>query len=421
MRNSRRLATIGVSIVATGALLGGTAAAQTSAAADAYGGTASSDALTISLFGQTITTSAATAELKPLLAKATATEVLTPLQQGTVSAELTTHGEKTEKPEACSGSQLTAIPAINRFDITCGEARVRLAADGGSARGLGAEVVLEPSVANLLEALQLQEPVQGGANQLIEALNPLFEGLTGSPLGPVVEGATTTVQDLLNDVLTLQSTVRIVIAPALAEVNANATNVVSHARAQGVRIELLPVDGAGATNNLLPDDLEAGEPLITITIGEAVATKTVTRDGSAEAKADALGALVKVEFGTTALTTALGLPDSTIEVAGGRRFCIPGLEGTPLETCISVANAGVDANGNPFAEGVSIQLLKGINGGIDLTTGRAASAGAATPVQAAEAPAGELPRTGGPATLPLVGGALLALAAAGRRLVSGRR
>lgn len=422
MRNSRRLATIGVSIVATGALLGGTAAAQATADADAYGGTASAEALTINLFGQTITTSAATAELTPALAKATATEVLTPLQQGAVVAETKTVGDPVVvKPEACSGSQLTAIPAINRFDITCGEASAQLVDNGGNARGLGAEVVLEPSVANLLEALQLQEPAQEGTSQLIEALNPLFEGLTGSPLGPVVTGATDTVRDVIADVLTLQSTVRIVVAPALAEVTADANQVTSHARAQGVRIELLPVDGAGATNNLLPDDLEAGEPLITITIGDAEATKTVKRDATGEITTSQNGALVTVTFGTNTLTQALGVP-STITVNAGQSFCIPGLEGTPLETCVKVAAAGVDADGNPFADGTTVQIFRGINGGIDLTTGRASTAGAATPPQAVAAagPEGTLPRTGGAPTLPLLGGALLALAAAGRRIVAGR-
>lgn len=424
MRTSRRLATIGVSIVATGALLGGTAGAQTTANASAYGGTASSDSLTINLFGQTITTSAASAELTSALAKASATQVLTPLQTGAVTAETTSVGDaQTVKPEACSGSQLTAIPAIGRADITCGEAVVQLLQDGGKARALGAEVVLEVSVANLLEALQLQQPAQDGTNQLVEALNPLFEGLTGTPLAPVVTGTTDTVRDVLDGVLTLDSTVRIVIAPALAEVNADAAQVTSHARAQGIRIELLPANGAGATNNLLPDDLEAGEPLITITVGDAQATKTVKRDGSGEATSTSNGALVTVAFGTSVLTEALGVP-GTITVDAGQSFCVPGLEGTPLETCVKVASAGVDAQGNPFADGTTVQVLRGINGGIDLTTGRAATGGesVAAPAVAAPAaaPAGTLPRTGGPAVVPLIGGALLALAAAGRRIVSGR-
>jgi hypothetical protein len=89
-----------------------------------------------------------------------------------------------------------------------------------------------------------------------------------------------------------------------------------------------------------------------------------------------------------------------------------------------VANAGVDAQGNPFADSTSVQIFKGVNGGIDLATGRAGTGGeltAAPGAPAAAEPAGTLPRTGGDATLPIVGGVLLALAVATRRLALGRR
>lgn len=423
---TRRTVAAGLSLLAVSLVQTGTAAAQ---AAD-HRGTATAEALTIVLFGQTITTSASTAELTPVLAKASATQVLTPLQQPpALTAETSTVGEsKTEAPSACPGSQLTAVPSLRRVDITCGSATANLLAAGGSARGLGAEVVLELSISELLAALELQSPAQQGTNQLVDSLNPLFEGLTGTPLAPVVDGTTETVADVLDGLLTLQSTVRIVVAPALAETQVG-DRVTARARAQGVRIELLPADGAGSTNNLLPDDLAAGEPLITITIGQAETTASVDRDGGGAAKADADAALVTVTFGSVALTRALGLPSDTVEVGEGRSFCIPGLEGTPLETCVTVADAGVAADGTPFANGTRVQLLKGVNGGIDLATGRASSGGfraAAAPgapavaVAAPAAPAGtaggELPRTGGPAMLPLAGAALLALAAAAGRL-----
>jgi hypothetical protein len=201
--------------------------------------------------------------------------------------------------------------------------------------------------------------------------------------------------------------------------------VTAHARSQGIRIELLPIDGAGATNNLLPDDLKAGQPLITITIGNAEATKVISKSGATKAKADASAPLVSVQIASNTLATALGIP-TKIDVGAGQSFCVPGLVGTPLETCIAVASAGVDAQGNPSAGATTVQLFKGVNGGIDLATGRAASAGDATvaavpAAPVAAAPAGQLPRTGGNATLPIVGGALLALAAVTRRLALGRR
>jgi hypothetical protein len=421
MWNTRRLGMIGLSVVATGALFAGTAAADP--AASAYEGSAKADALTISLFGQTITTSAATAQLNAALAKATATQTLTPGLTDTRTAEAHVGETKDDKPATCTGSQLTAVPGIHRSDITCGSAHAALTADGGEARGLGAEVALEPSASGVLSTLQLQEPVQQGADQLFsDAINPLVKGLTGNPVGDLVSDASTSLQDVLNKVLSLTTTARIVVAPALAEVSAQGNTVTSHARAQGVRIELLPVAADAATNGLLPADLAPGEPLVTITIGNAEATKTVTKDGTGKADSTSQAALVTVKFGSTALTDALGLSKDPITVAGGQSFCVPGLVGTPLETCITVANAGVDADGNPFADGASVQLFKGVNGGIDIATGRASTGGAAFTAAAAQLPAsGDLPRTGGNATLPLVGGAILGLAVFARRLSLGHR
>jgi hypothetical protein len=185
-----------------------------------------------------------------------------------------------------------------------------------------------------------------------------------------------------------------------------------------VRIELLPVDGAGATNNLLPGDLQVGEPLVTITIGNAEATKTVHRDGSAPTAADYKAALVTIHFGTNALTSALGLPSQDITVGDGKSVCILP---QPLETCVTVASAGVDADGNPFADGASVQLFKGVNGGIDIATGRASTDGATFAAASLPQPATDLPRTGGNATLPLIGGALLCLALVTRRMTFGLR
>jgi hypothetical protein len=148
----------------------------------------------------------------------------------------------------------------------------------------------------------------------------------------------------------------------------------------------------------------------------------VTKDNSAPAKVDATSAVATIEFGSATIAQALGVP-SKITVAGGQSLCVPGLVGTPLETCVTVATAGVDAQGNPFADGVSIDLLKGLNGGVGLSTGRATGGAAAVPatITAPAESTPDLPRTGGNATLPLVGGLLLAAVLVTRRLVYGRR
>jgi hypothetical protein len=431
MQNFRRLTTIGLSIVVTGAMLGGTAMAQTADATAAQNGgyraSATSEALRISLFGQEITASRATAlvDSSPK-AKGTATQALVgPVFSGEAVAEQSSVGTVSKDTEPCTGAELEAIPGLERVDVTCASAVATLVANGGSARGLGSEVALEPSASALLAALQLQEPVQGAVGQIYEqAINPLVQALTGNPVGDLVKAGTDTVQDVLDDVLGLQSTVRVVVAPALAEASVTADTVSAHARAQGVRIELLPVDGAGATNGLLPDDLLPGEPLITITVGNAEVSKSVGRNGGTP-KTDAKASLVTVEFGTNALSSALGLDTQTITINPNQSICL--LEGTPLETCIVVAAAGVDADGNPFADGTSIEALKGVNGGIGVVTGRAgvsaspdAARGLPVGGPAVAAPADALPRTGGPALLPFLGASLLGLAAAGRRLTRKR-
>jgi hypothetical protein len=427
MRNTRRLATLGLSILSVGALLAGTAVAETGAGVTATdtGGTAKANALTITIAGQTITGSAAEATLTlGKLADGLGSQVLTPaLTSEPAHATVTQVGvTDVKKPTACTGDELEAVPGIARFDITCGEANAALTDDGGTARGLGAQLVVEPSISGVLSTLGLED-AESNLTPVGDALDELVGALTGTPIEDLVNDANQTVQDLLEDILTLESTARIVVAPALAEVNSAANTVTSHAHAQGLRIELLPVDGAGATNNLLPDDLAAGKPLITITVGNAEVSKTVTKDGSAPAKVDATAAVVTVEFGSAILADALGVP-TTITVGGGQSLCVPGLEGTPLETCITVASAGVDANGNPYADGVSIDLLKGVNGGVGVSTGRAGSGafvGDSPALPRISEPPAELPRTGGTAVLPIAGGLLLAAALVTRRLAFGRR
>jgi hypothetical protein len=420
------MAMVGLSILSVGALLAGTAAADSGAGVTANdtGGTAKANALTITIAGQTITGSAADAALAiGKLADASGTQILTPLlTSAPAHASVDKVGTSNEqKPTSCNGAQLAALPGIARFDVTCAQANAALTSDGGSARALGAEAVVEPSISGALSAVGLED-AQSKLTPAATALNGLVTAITGgTPIQDLVTNANQSVQDLLNSILTLKSTARIVIAPALAEVNSAGNTVTAHAHAQGLRIELLPPNGSGATNNLLPDDL-GSKPLVTITIGNAEVSKTVTKDNSAPAKVDATSAVATIEFGSATIAQALGVP-SKITVAGGQSLCVPGLVGTPLETCVTVATAGVDAQGNPFADGVSIDLLKGLNGGVGLSTGRATGGAAAVPatITAPAESTPDLPRTGGNATLPLVGGLLLAAVLVTRRLVYGRR
>ena len=156
---------------------------------------------------------------------------------------------------------------------------------------------------------------------------------------------------------------------------------------------------------------------MTITLGNAEAVSTYNRVTQAKTETHNAG-LATIEFGSTALTDALGLSAQPITVPLGASQCI--LVDTPLETCVNVATAGVDADGNPYATSSSIELFKGVSGGVVLGTGGVTSGSAGAPAVAEALPAGDLPRTGGNPALPVIGAGLLALAVLSRRILIGR-
>jgi hypothetical protein len=424
MRNSRRLATIGIAIVATGALFAGTAAAEVTA--EQAGGTATASALKISLLGTDITGSTASAQVFGAAdnpaphANADVTGLLTPaFAPDPLSVTETARNHTTaQTPETCNLEELEQLPVIVGSKATCGTVTASLADIGGNSRALSGEYLLEPSISELLKTIQLQGPANDAEQGVIDGLNQIVQPLTGNPVGDLANDAVQTLDDVLKKVLNLDATVRVAIAPALAEVTQTAGETTAHAHAQGIRIEVLPLLPGGDINNLLPADLVANEPLITIIVGEAEVTKSIKNDGS-PATATAESAIAKIVFGSSALTDALGIsgPDNAIVVGAGQQACI--LEGTPLESCVAVATAGVDAQGNPYANGVNISLLKGVQGGIGLDTAGVTATGDPL-LPRIELPR-DLPRTGGNAALPLLGGGLLCLAAVTRRLAFGRR
>ena len=137
-------------------------------------------------------------------------------------------------------------------------------------------------------------------------------------------------------------------------------------------------------------------------------------------------ALVTVNLNPT-LAGALGLPASTSIKPGVTQTI---LAGTPLQSTIIVADGSTskDANGtvHAVADGVSLQLLKGINGGIALALAHSeanvvGAPAVVTPNQQAIVKAVTLPRTGGPSPwVPFAGAGLLGAALVVRRLLVAR-
>ena len=425
MHKTSKLVTLGLGVVVASAMIAGTAGAEPPVSADQFGARAHAEALVIKIAGNQITGSAASADLSHApnsMAKVTTLVVpeLLASEELVAKADAGNPGGEVKKPETCLLDELEAIPGVRRVDLVCPEASARLDGALPYARGLGAELVLEPSVSGVLDTLGLTEPVTGATDQIFaDVIGPVVEALTGTPLEQIVDPAVSTVQDVLGDALTLKSTARIVVAPALAEVTSTADTVTALAHSQGIRIELLPVDEVGATNGLLPEDLGVGEPLITITIGNAKATKSYNRKTGEAGEPEATASAVSIAFGSNALSEALGVP-SEISIEPGVEQCI--LTGTPLETCVAVASAGVDADGNPYATSTSVSLFRGLEGGgIDLATGGVTSGATGTlPVAVPVEPVGDLPRTGGPAALPVLGAGLLSAAVLLRRTLLGR-
>jgi hypothetical protein len=258
------------------------------------------------------------------------------------------------------------------------------------------------------------------------------ESLTISIAGTQLTGSKATA-DLNNDP-TSAAEASMILTPAFAPEplkaaasTANPSDVKAPETCTGNELEAIPGVGRlditcpsveATVNGLLPDDLVPGKPLITITVGDARAVSTYNRITGAKGKPEASASAVTIELGSVKLAERLGLANTKIEVAPGVEQCV--LTGTPLETCVTVATAGTDADGNPFATSTSIALFKGLNGGIDLSTGGVTSGAAGALPAALPAATPDLPRTGGNPTVAIMGAGVLALAVLIRRVIISR-
>jgi hypothetical protein len=187
---------------------------------------------------------------------------------------------------------------------------------------------------------------------------------------------------------------------------ADANTAVGTATAQGTVIDLLPRTPALG-------------PIAKIEVGAATNTISVdTTTGAATVNYEP--ALVKVTLaGDIAQALQLGgqsVPNP-ITISPGQSSCIP--LPAPLTSCITVAGGSQsklpDGTTHAEAAAVSLQLLQGVQGGINLSLANTVVEGVAVaPVVAPPAtpPEQDLARTGGSTDAALVGG-LLALALVG--------
>jgi LPXTG-motif cell wall-anchored protein len=387
---------------------------------------ASARGLNISLLGNNITVGSSGA-LIDSTPKAQAQGAGVLLVGGTIANALVTGPNQTQQPpEAC----VLNLPLAGLLSLAtaCGEAAAT------TANGLP-QAVAAGSVASIDIGLSLLDPLINQLTLLLDqtiasVVDPLL-GLLGGLLNPLLGALnldinTSLVSDLLDGLRRATSVLTISLGPSTSSATSSAQKVTGEGIADGAIVDVLP--------GLSP----LGAPLLRILVGAARATVDITRPAANQNSAAT--AVATPSFQASVATVQLGLPIlgniSEIPISLGQPLTL--LAGTPLESTIS-AGAGSTSDGPngtkvAVADGVSLQLLKGLSGGIGLELAHAeASGGGAsavftvqqrlTPVPADVPQAQQpiLPKTGGQEPwLPLMGAILMLAALVTRRAVARR-
>ena len=423
MRTVQRLGAIALSGMVMTAVLALPASAQAQTVesrAESFIATAAARGLEINLFGTraTIGQSSALVNSTPS-AKASGAGVA--LVAGTVSSsEVNAANLSATPPKACVLN--LPVATLLAVELACGESRVDTnnglpsAFGRGSVAGVDLAVLggLDPLIAQLQTLLSQLLPV---ADQTVgTVLNTAgVSGLLAPLVASLGLGSTSTVapvsglvKNLLDGLQRATGLLDVKVGDSTAQAVTTAGAVTATATAAGAQIDLLPALTVG------------GAPLLSISVGQAKSVSTFDRaTGKSTPTFDA--AVARVRLGLP----LLGTPVTEIPVQFGTPLTL--LAGTPLETTISLGagrtatdpNTGAVAS---YADGVSIQLLKGLNGGIGLELAHAETgAGGQTRLvsqqQVIQPVVPSLAKTGGDPWLPLAGAGLLVVALGIRRRV----
>jgi hypothetical protein len=383
MRIVRRLIAVAGVVALSGAFAAGAPAGADTP--EVYAGSALGRALNVSVLGQKATFGVSTAKIDSTL-KASADGAGQVLVLGsTTKADVTGNNSKKDAPQKCAAA-VPVAPVLN-LGLVCSSSTAEVANALPRAVSEGSLAELDVT-ANALPINSVIAPVQGA-----------LEGVFGQ-LPNTLDPATDTVSDLLTAVGTTQ-TLDVKVGHSRSEVSTEAGVVTSTAVAEAAQVDLLPVGG-------LLDN-----PVASIIVSSAKATAVYNRaSGAATAAFDP--AIVTVRL-STPLTGNVDIP-----VKVGETVTI--LQGTPLESTITLADGSVtknpDGSVSSVADGVKLELLKGVNGGIVLELAHAEAGAAGSPAvlsSIAEVP--ELPRTGGTPWVPIAGVGAVGLAVLARRVV----
>ncbi len=430
----RSLAPLAVAVAMGGALIATPVnAAQTvTVKPETFAGGAAARALDISILGQKLTLGDTVANIvkgvgdtgnTTLLAKAVGTGQLSLLGNTTATSSLTSNGSQ-NTPASCAGLALPeAIASILSVGVACGSSSASVNGDLLNAVATGTVGDIDLSVNSLLKTLGLDGTVQGVGVEVGGLVNTLL-GVTQG-LGLPTD-ALPSVGDLLSDVIDSIATTKtldVTIGDAKSTVTNTVNTVTASARAAAVDIKILPTPKIGGVLQSIP--------LVQIIIGEASASATYDRlTGKPVGDPKFDPAIVRVKG--LVPTLLLGAPPEGIAIALNQDLTL--LAGTALESRI-ILGAGKIVDDGVFgkkavADGVAVELLKGISGGIVLNLAHA-EAGAISnlpqtkvldipSIDIARGAPTQLPRTGAEDVLPLAlaGVAISVLAARRYRMAT---
>ena len=424
MRTLQRLGVIALSALLMTAVLAVPATAQSQAVetrAESFIATAAARGLDLNLFGTRVTIGQASA-LVNSTPTASASGAGVALVAGTVSNSAVNAADQSAAPPKACVLNLP-VAGLLAVELACGESRVDTRNGSPSAFGAGSvagvdlagTTLLQPIIdllRSLLNALLpvVDQTVGTVTNTLTPALGGLLGGLAGN-LGLGTGSNVAPVSGLVNNLLAgidrATALLDIEVGNSTASAVTAANAVTATATAAGAQIDLLPGLALG------------GAPLLSIIVGQAKSVSVFDR-GTAKSTPSFDAAVARVRLGLP----LAGATVTDIPIQLGTPLTL--LAGTPLETTISLGagrtvtdpNTGAVAS---FADGVSIQLLKGLNGGIGLELAHAETgAGGQTRLvsqQQEVTPVPTLARTGNDPWLPLTGAGLLMVALGIRRRV----
>jgi hypothetical protein len=397
------------------AILGGVVGVNPASAdtPEAFAGTATARALNLSLLGIKVTAGQTTA-LADSSPKAQAAGAGLALITQTVSQAAVNGPNASQAPPKACGVDL---PIANLLTVALACSQSSASTNNASPTAISGANIAAIDVGVLDLVLDLLDPILDAlvpvVDQVIGDVTGTLQPLLGGLLDPLLQGLQldlqSPVQSLVDALRDVTNLAEIRVGDSASQVVTEGTKVTATAAARGAEIRVLP----GLT--------AAGGPLLSITVGSATATSIFDRvAGTSTASFDP--AILTLNVLGTSIPVGLGQPLTLFP-------------GTALESTISLGAGRTvqnpDGTVGAVADGVSLQLLKGLSGGIVLELAHAESAvgGAkavitpqSLPSPQAERKAPELARTGG-MDVPLlpVGFVLVLLAVLTRRFVRASR